>query len=82
MTTETATEQARTFRSALVGLCRVCGLYTEPKEGLCPGDCYTSEFSMRSARQVLRRVLICSSCEHAFRPNLDAQEHDCNDYYV
>ncbi|KKN67751.1 hypothetical protein LCGC14_0457840 [marine sediment metagenome] len=71
---------ARTLRSALVGLCRVCKTYTEPKEGTCPGSCETQEFSGRRARQVLRRVLICSGCGHSFRPNLDAEEHDCNDF--
>ncbi len=72
---------ARTFRSALVGLCRVCNVYTEPKEGTCPFDCTTLEYSARLARQVTRRMLICSKCEMCFTTQEGAEEHDCYSFY-
>ena len=74
----------RTFRSALVGLCNGCGLYTEPYEGDCPGMC-EREWNWQSAdnlyrRQVKRRVLVCSVCRMGAANEQEFKEHNCNDY--
>lgn len=78
---------ARTFRSALVGWCRVCRVYTEPPEHPCPNDCTPSAYSPRYARQRMRRVLICSECAMCFfgkkgqESTQEAEEHDCYSIY-
>ncbi len=79
--TQTQTDPTtRTFRSALVGWCSDCRLYTDPMEGACPGMCDTP--NGRARRQVKRRMLICSACATCFPHNdrLGAEEHDCNEY--
>lgn len=77
MTTQTT---ERTFRSALVGWCSKCRLYTEPLEGDCPFDCWTPAFNTK--RQVKRRVLICSACASCSFTRQEAEEHDCDDYFI
>lgn len=76
---------ARTFRSALVGLCRGdCGVYVEPyrRSEECPMDCERDEWRNPLERfRVLtkRRMLICSECTMSFPQNdlLGAEKHDC-----
>lgn len=78
---------ARTFRSALVGFCKVCCCYTEPYETECPNGCFTSEYSYRYASQRQRRVLVCSECAMCFfskksqESTQEAEEHDCYSIY-
>ena len=75
---------ARTFRSALVGWCGNCRVYTDPAEGDCLNECFTP--GMRYARQHIRRVLICSKCTNCFfskkgqESTQEAENHDCYDY--
>lgn len=74
---------ARTFRSALVGWCRVCNVYTDSIEGECPFYCETSASSGRYVHQIRRRVLICSECAMCFfskkgqESTQEAEEHGC-----
>ena len=78
MTTDT-----RTYRSALVGWCDDCHLYTEPyvKGQECPSDCeretYRSFGNTRIQRK--RRVFICDEHEDhpCFFTKKETNEHDC-----
>lgn len=75
---------ARTFRSALVGLCRGdCGVYVEPYRpgDECPMDCQRPGGGFYARRGLVkRRVLICSECELAYESREAIEEHDC--YYA